>query len=104
MRVVKPLPQPVPTPDSVMTDLAAAQCAGDGRANRRFPTLEAASQIYDVPLATLRWWVQTGKLGPETGLCYIGKSAHLDVRIFERALLMRRGPRRKPAERTLAPV
>lgn len=60
-----------------------------------FPSLEAASRIYDVPLNTLRWWVQTGRLGPQTGLCYIGKSAHLDARLFERALLKRRGPRRR---------
>lgn len=60
-----------------------------------FPTLEAASRIYDVPLNTLRWWIQTGKLGPRTGLCYIGKSAHVDARMFERALLHRRGPRRR---------
>jgi hypothetical protein len=65
----------------------------DQASERWFPTLEVASRIYDVPLATLRWWVQTGKLRPETGLCYIGKSAHLDVRIFEQSLLMRRGPR-----------
>jgi hypothetical protein len=58
-----------------------------------FPTLEAASRIYDVPLNTLRWWIQTGKLGPAAGLCYIGKTAHLDARRFENALLQRRGPR-----------
>jgi len=58
-----------------------------------FPTLEAASRIYDVPLNTLRWWIQTGKLGPAAGLCYIGKTAHLDARRFENSLLQRRGPR-----------
>ena len=60
-----------------------------------FPTLEAASRIYDMPLNTLRWWIQTGRLGPNSGLCYIGKSAHLDAERFEHALLQRRGPRRR---------
>lgn len=82
-----------------------AGCTDEIRSDRCFPTLEAASRIYDVPLATLRWWVHTGKLGPETGLCYIGKSAHVDVRIFEQALLTRRGPRpRRKLTHRIAPA
>jgi hypothetical protein len=72
---------------------AAADAAARHEAASLFPTLEAASRIYDVPLNTLRWWIQTGKLGPSGGLCYIGKTAHLDARRFENSLLQRRGPR-----------
>jgi transposase-like protein len=74
-------------------ELVALNPEAQAREASLFPTLEAASRIYDVPLNTLRWWIQTGKLGPESGLCYIGKAAHLDARRFENSLLQRRGPR-----------